>query len=41
MNSHPFDMIPIIDPKGSGKIIGIVTADGIMKLLTETKTKEN
>jgi len=41
MNSHPFDMIPIIDPKDSGKIIGIVTADGIMKLLTETKTKEN
>jgi predicted transcriptional regulator len=41
MNSHPFDMIPIIDPKDAGKIIGIVTTDGIMKLLTETKTKEN
>jgi hypothetical protein len=34
-------MISVIDPKDGGKIIGIVTADGIMKLLTETKTKEN
>ena len=37
MNSHPFDVIPVVDPKDASKIIGIVTADGIMNLLTETK----
>lgn len=39
MNSYPFDMISVIDPKDIRKIIGIVTTDGIMKLLTETKRK--
>jgi len=37
MNSHPFDMIPVVDPKDSSKVIGIVTSDAIMSLLTETK----
>ena len=37
MNSHPFDMIPVVDPKNTRKIIGIVTAEAIMNLLTETK----
>lgn len=36
MNSHPFDMIPVIDPK-DGNVIGIVSNHGIMNLLTETK----
>ena len=39
MNLYPFDRIPVIDPKGVGKIIGTVTTNGIMKLLTETKRK--
>ena len=39
MNSYPFDMISVIDPKDIRKIIGIATTDGIMKLLTETKRK--
>jgi Kef-type K+ transport system membrane component KefB len=37
MNSHPFDVIPVVDPKDTSKIIGIVTVDAIMNLLTETK----
>jgi len=37
MNSHPFDIIPVIDPSKDGKVIGIVTNEGIMNLLTETK----
>jgi len=36
MNTHPFDMIPIIDPK-DGKVIGIITNTGIIELLTDTK----
>jgi CBS domain-containing protein len=39
MNLHPFDMIPITDPNNNGKIIGIVTNNGIMELLEDTKTK--
>ena len=39
MNLYPFDRIPVIDPKDIGKIIGTVTTNGIMKLLTETKRK--
>ena len=39
MNSYPFDMISVIDPKDIGKIIGIAITDGIMKLLTATKRK--
>ncbi len=39
MNSYPFDMISVIDPKDVRKIIGIATTDGIMKLLRETKRK--
>ena len=41
MNSHPFDMIPIIDSNDDGKIIGIVTNEGIMELLTDSKIKQN
>jgi len=37
MNSHPFDMIPVVDPSDSRKVIGIVTSDALMNLLTETK----
>jgi len=37
MNTHPFDMIPIIDPKNDGKVIGIITNKGIMELLTDSK----
>jgi len=37
MNSHPFDIIPVIDPSKDGKVVGIVTTEGIMNLLTETK----
>jgi len=37
MNTHPFDMIPIMDPKNNGKAIGIVTNKGIMELLTDSK----
>ena len=37
MNSHPFDMIPVVDPNDSRKVIGIVTSDALMNLLTETK----
>jgi len=37
INSHPFDMIPIVDPSNDEKIIRIVANEGIMELLTETK----
>ena len=37
MNSHPFDLIPVVDPKNTSKVIGIVTSEAIMNLLTETK----
>ena len=37
MNTHPFDMIPIMDPKNYGKVIGVVTNKGVMELLTDTK----
>jgi predicted transcriptional regulator len=37
MNSHPFDMIPVVDPNDSRKVVGVVTSEGLMNLLTETK----
>jgi len=37
MNSHPFDIIPIVNPK-EGNVIGIVTNQTIMNLLTDSKT---
>jgi len=37
MNSHPFDMIPVVDPKNTSKVIGIVTSEAIMNLLTDIK----
>jgi len=37
MNSHPFDMIPVVDPNQGGKVIGIITDEAIMNLLTESK----
>ncbi|MDH3490041.1 MAG: cation:proton antiporter [Nitrosopumilus sp.] len=37
MNTHPFDMIPIMDPKNNRKVIGIVTNKGVMELLTDTR----
>jgi CBS domain-containing protein len=39
MNSHPFDIIPIMDPENNGKVIGIITNEGIMELLTDVKSK--
>lgn len=36
MNSHHFDIIPVIDPK-DGNVIGIVTNQSILNILTETK----
>lgn len=36
MNSHPFDMIPVFDPDQE-KIIGIITDEAIMNLLTDAK----
>lgn len=38
MNSHPFDMIPVVDPSHNGKVIGIVTNQSIMNLLVEKKS---
>ncbi len=35
MNSHPFDIIPVVDPINEN-VLGIVTTQGIMNLLTET-----
>jgi len=37
MNSHPFDMIPVVDPNNDGKVMGIITDESIMNLLTESK----
>ena len=37
MNSHPFDMIPVADPKNSKKVIGIITDESIMSVLVDTK----
>ncbi|NJK78190.1 MAG: CBS domain-containing protein [Nanoarchaeota archaeon] len=36
MNLHPFDIIPVVDPKNDN-VIGIVTNHSIMNLLTETQ----
>jgi CBS domain-containing protein len=30
-------MIPVIDPNDDGKVIGIITNEAIMNLLTETE----
>jgi len=40
MNSHPFDVIPVVDNIDSKKILGIVTGDNIMKLLVKKEEKE-
>ena len=37
MNSHPFDIIPVIDPNDE-HVVGIVTNHSIMNLLTENKS---
>ena len=39
MNSHPFDIIPIMDSENNGKVMGIITNEGIMELLTDIKSK--
>jgi Kef-type K+ transport system membrane component KefB len=43
MNSHPFDMIPVVENINSNKVIGLVTAENIMSLFTEKKpeSKQN
>ena len=38
MNSHPFDVIPVVDDYK--KILGIVTGDNIMKLLVGKEEKD-
>jgi len=35
MNSHHFDIIPVIDPKNEN-LVGIVTNRSIMNMLTES-----
>jgi len=40
MNSHPFDVIPVIDDTNSKKILGVVTGDNIMKLLVKKEEKD-
>lgn len=37
MNSHHFEMIPVIEPGISGKIMGIVSSKTLLSLLAETK----
>jgi len=37
MNSHPFDIIPVVDPK-TNDLVGIVTTQSIMNLLVESKS---
>ena len=37
MNSHHFEMIPVIEPSFSGKIVGIVSSKTLLSLLAETK----
>lgn len=37
MNSHPFDLIPVVDPKNNRKVIGVITDEEIMNLLVEKK----
>lgn len=36
MNSHPFDIIPVVNPNND-HVVGIVTTQGIMNLLSETQ----
>ena len=40
LNSHPFDVIPVVDNIDSKKILGIVTGDNIMELLVKKEEKE-
>ena len=40
MNSHPFDVIPVIDDTNSKKIMGVVTGDNIMRLLVKKEEKD-
>ena len=37
MNSYPFDMIPVINPDDTCKVIGIISNEDILNLLVETK----
>jgi len=37
MNSHPFDMIPVVDPENNKKVIGVISNEDIMNLLIENK----
>ncbi len=43
MNSHPFDMIPVVDRIDSKKVVGLVTAENLMKLIVqkESESKQN
>lgn len=37
MNSYPFDLIPVVDPKNNRKVIGVISNEDIMNLLVENK----
>lgn len=39
MNSHPFDIIPVISPTEEGKVIGMVTSENVLNLLAEQESK--
>jgi Kef-type K+ transport system membrane component KefB/predicted transcriptional regulator len=40
MNSHPFDIIPVIDDTTSKQILGVVTGKNIMQLLIKKEEKD-
>jgi Kef-type K+ transport system membrane component KefB len=40
LNSHPFDVIPVVDNIDSKKILGLVTGDNIMELLVKKEEKD-
>lgn len=35
MNSHPYDIIPVTEPSPNGRVIGIVTNESVMDLLSK------
>ena len=35
MNSHPYDIIPVLAPQLSGHVIGIVTNESVMQMLSK------
>lgn len=41
MNSHPFDIIPVISPTHERKVVGLVTSGNIMNLIAEQENKKS